>query len=299
MRPKAIVYALFGYQKERQAGCFDFNSYLRGLLLNIRMNRLLFPDWTIILETDRSTFSAYQHLLMRIGIDVELNEEMPLCKSMLWRMKPIFHRNKDMSWKYSHVLCRDLDSPATYREVQAVETWIHHDKAMHAITDSVSHCLELLGGMIGAKPDYFTERVAQSWEDMLALAPNIDYHRKGSDQDFLNRHIYPRFAQHGNDSITQHYFNGIGKSFLSDYNTCLCPPVQGHEPRCKHNVELGLHADLKESNSVCGHIGAAGAYMPTLMNFLRKYKDRFEDLIAIERQYPRELFHWAHDGTFE
>lgn len=295
---KAIVYSLFGYGKERQANCFDFNSYIRGLMINIRMNRLLFPEWNVVLETDSTTYEAFKYLFDNIGITVNVNKPDPLCLAMLWRLKPVFEQEPNQDWKYTHILCRDLDSPPTWRDAQAVEYWIKRDKALHAITDSVSHNLPLLGGMIGVRPAYFTERVGQSWEDMISIGREIDFNRKGSDQTFLNKYIYPAFAKPGSDSITQHYFNGMGNTFLGDFRTCTCPPTAGHEPHCINNVELNLPFEYSESNSVAGHIGAAGAYTGALFKFLHRYKDQFKDLIEVEEEYPT-IFYWVQDKTFE
>jgi hypothetical protein len=295
---KCISYALFGYGKPRQDNCFDFPSYARGFMINVRMARLLFPEWTIVLQTDKQTYEAFKYLFDNIGITVNVNEPAPLCLAMLWRMKPIFEMESHDAWKYTHVICRDVDSPPTWRDAQAVEYWIMKDKAMHAITDSVSHRIPLLGGMIGARPDYFTERVAQTWDEMIALAPKIDFTRKGSDQEFLNKYIYPRFAQPGSDSITQHYFNGMPNTFLSDFRTCSCPPTQGHDSHCKNNTELPLHYDLAASNAVCGHIGAAGFYQGEMFRFLYKHKHLFTDLIEIEEEYPI-VFNWVQDDTFK
>lgn len=230
---KAIVYSLFGYERGRQENCFDFPSYLRGLMINIRMNRLIFPDWKIILETDSATNQAYGKLFSKLPIELEVNEDnTPLTKAMLWRLKPAFHPESYLgnpTWKYTHVLCRDLDSPPTYRERQAVEQWIDNDKTMHAITDSVSHNLPLLGGMIGVNPTTFTERVnAQTWDNLMKQG-NYDFSIKGTDQHFLNDIVYPKVAQHGADSITQHYFNGHSNTFLSDFHTCTCPPPSVRE----------------------------------------------------------------------
>lgn len=289
---KAISYALFGYNKERHADCFDFNSYLRGLNINIRMNRLLFPDWEIILNTDQSTYEGFKNLFDRLPITVKVHEPAPLCKAMLWRMKPIFELNSDNKWKYDYVLCRDLDSPPTYREVQAVSYWMMRDKAMHAITDSVSHDVPLLGGMIGVIPKYFTQRVGNTWEAMLG-DNGIDFSRKGSDQNFLNHYIYPKFATKGQDSITQHYFNGYANTFLSDYHTCTCPPTAGHKSDCPNNTEVSLPYNLADSNSVCGHIGAAGYYETAMFKFLRQYWHEFDDLLVIEKDYSN-IFYWAN-----
>lgn len=296
-RPKAIVYSLFGYGQPRHKDSFDFPSYIRGFMVNVRMNRLLFPGWVVVLETDKDTYSAFKKLFDNIGIEVRVNDPAPLCEAMLWRMKPIFETQGDR-WKYSHVLCRDTDSPPTYREAQAVQYWINRDKAVHAITDSVSHTIPMLGGMIGVRPDYFTERAGQSWEEMMSQAKGIDFTKKGSDQAFLNKYIYPKFAEHGRDSITQHYFNGMPNTFLSDYRTCSCPPTVGHEDHCKNNTPVDIPFEYKESNSVAGHIGAAGFYQTAMFQFLRKHRDKYSDLLKFEKEYPT-TFYWTQDETFK
>lgn len=164
---KCLSYSLFGYGKERADNCFDFHSYLRGLAISIRMNRLIYPDWEVVLNTDRPTYEAFKNLFDKYPIIVHIHEEAPLCKAMLWRMFPVFE-TENGKWKYSHVLCRDLDSPATYREAQAVQFWMNRDKTMHAITDSISHDVALMGGMIGVIPKYFTQKAGNNWEAMIS-----------------------------------------------------------------------------------------------------------------------------------
>lgn len=298
MRKKAIAYSLFGYGKERQADSFDFNSYLRGFMINIRMNRLLFPGFDIILETDQDTAKTYGELFKNVGVIVHVNEPAPLCLAMLWRLKPAFEE-EDGRWKYSHVLCRDTDSPPTYREAQAVEYWIRRDRSLHAITDSVSHNIPLLGGMIGVRPDYFAQRTGcHSWKEMISKSSDVKWERKGSDQTFLNSFVYPKFAQPGSDSITQHYFNGMGNTFLNDYKTCTCPPTHGHDSRCINNIELTIPFEYSESNAVCGHIGSAGHYSTEMFRFLRKHQAHFTDILKEEKKFPIE-FYWTQDGTFD
>lgn len=274
---KAISYSLFGYDRDRAENCFDFNSYLRGLTVNIRLARLIFPDWEIILNTDHNTFKAYANLFEKLPIKVEVHSnDVPLTLAMLWRMIPCFDN------QYSHVLCRDLDSPLTYRERQAVEYWINRDKAAHAITDSVSHDTPMLGGMIGFRPQYFRDKVGvTNWGDMIRLGSGYDWKQKGSDQQFLREKIYPKFAQHGTDSITQHYVLGMPNSFLMDCHNEI------------QDMDLNLPASYRESNDICGHIGAAGWYETALFKFLRKHWDQFNDLLEIEKKYSH-IFYWTN-----
>lgn len=279
---KAISYSLFGYNKARAENCFDFNSYMRGFMMNVRMNRLIYPSWVNVLHTDMPTYQAFLDFFVELkqkGVIIIVCDEAPLCKAMLWRLKPAFEAHL-----YSHVICRDLDSPATYREAQAVSYWMSKDKAMHAITDSVSHNIPLMGGMIGMIPMYFTQRVGvPSWDVMMSMGNDIDFNQKGSDQTFLNRYIYPCFANQGTDSITQHYVLGHGNTWLSDYHNHI------------QDIQIDIPETLKESNAVCGHIGSSGHYSTVMDKFIGKHKHLFVDLIEIEKKHPN-IFLWVNEG---
>ena len=289
---KVISFSLFGYNKGKQENCFDFDSYMRSFMINLRMCRLIYPDWHIILQIDHSTDQHWGTFLKSLPIEVQVNKDAPLTMAMLWRMKPIFETANN-SAKYSHVILRDLDSPVTYREAQAVKVWIDHDKACHAITDSVSHTMPLMGGMIGFIPKYFTDRMnCFTFSDLICKDMGRPWEVKGTDQEFLNQNVYRNFAEHGRDSITQHYFNGIGNTFLSDWHTCPCHPPSGHADNCPNNVKIDLADELKESNSVCGHIGASGYYEGQTFKFLQKHWDKFTDLLAKEKEFS-DIFYWA------
>lgn len=279
---KAISYALFGYNKERERNCFDFVSYLRGMLYSLRMNMLVYPDWQMIVQTDESTYKAYKELFDNLPIKVEVNEPAPLCKAMLWRLKPVFDYNS-----YTHVICRDLDSPPTYREAQAVQDWINGDKAAHAITDSISHTIPMMGGMVGFHTGLWPVRTGwQHWRDIFNNQ-KIDFSVKGSDQTLLNAIVYPKFANPPNESITQHYILGHGNTWLNGYKNYI-PDIE------VDNVSR----DLNESNDCCSHIGQAGWLLPQAFRLWQKYADRFEDVLKVEKQFP-EICYWVNDGTFK
>lgn len=281
---KAISYSLFGYNKERQENCFDFNSYLRSLTISIRMNRIVYPEWTNVLNTDRETYEAFKDLFDGIwDLEVYINEPEPLCKAMLWRLKPIYYMQGEKDWdkpRFTHVLCRDLDSPTTKKEAQCVQYWMNKGSAMHAITDSVSHNIPLMGGMIGIKTDMWTLRMPNTWQALLELGGSIDYKRKGTDQTFLNQVVYPIWASKGSESITQHYLLGMANTFLNDYN---------------NSVPTYLDLDIPdETNDTCGHIGASGYYESAMFKFLRKYWNDYEDLLSLEKQHPN-IFYWVNE----
>ena len=296
---RAISYALFGAEREKPDNCFSFDSYLTGLMLSIRFNRLVYPSWITVLETDQSTFNAYHEIFNALReqdiIKIEVNPDgAKLCEAMLWRLKPAFWENHDGSWMFDHVICRDLDSLSTYRDAQAVQMWVNSDKTMHAITDSVSHDRALLGGMIGVKPKHFTNRMGANSFQGLMNQCKIDLSNKGSDQDFLNRIVYPRVAEKGNDSITQHYFKGHGKTWLSDWHSCECwrdACRVGHKKGCPLDTPLPLDEEMKETNEIAEHMGASGWNQQQTMRLVHKHADKFKDLEEIEKN-NKDIFTW-------
>jgi len=278
---KAISYSLFGYNKERHVNCFDFASYLRGLTINIRMARLLFPSWEVVLHIDDNSYQGFKNLFDKLPIKLVFHpNNEPLCKAMLWRMESVFdYVHPD--WTYTHVICRDLDSPPTFRDAQAVANWIELDTCAHAITDSVSHNIPLLGGMIGFKPSDFSQMVGvNTFEKFLSIDPTFNFNSKGSDQTFLNRFVYPKVAEPGKSSITQHFVLGHGNTFLPNYFNYI------------PDIKLNLDDELKESNSVCGHIGAAGYYEGAMFKFLHAHWDKFNDILDAEKEFPK-IFYWC------
>ena len=279
---KAIAYSLFGYNREREKNSFDFVSYLRGLLLNIRMNRLIYPGWETVLETDKSTYEGFKNLFTQLPIKVNVNEPAPFTKAMLWRLKPVFQYND-----YTHVICRDLDGVSTYREAQCVQEWINSEKCAHAMTDSVSHDVYMMGGMIGFTTKDFTPRTGYNYWHELFEGVNYDFSRKGMDQTLLNHKIYPCYGNRDNPSIIQHYLLGIGQTFLDGYRNQI------------PNIEVdGVSREMEESNGASEHIGMAGWNNVPLFAFLRKHKEKFEDIYTVERSFPN-IAYWVNDGTFK
>lgn len=280
---KAIVYSLFGYGQEKHKDSFDFFTYLTGLSVNVRLCRLVYPDWKIILETDKATYLGFRDYFDAMPIKIEINEPEQLTKAMLWRLKPVFEKNIQGTNIYTHILCRDLDSPVTYREAQAVQYWINRDKALHCITDSDSHNIAMMGGMIGVRPSYFIERTGKgTWDGMMSMG-NYDWTKKGTDQTFMNNELYPKFAQHGNDSVTQHYLSGMPNSFLSDYQNKI------------QDLDIpNVPYEYKCTNDCCFHIGQSGWYDGYTKKIFKKYVDKFEDITRAEKLYPL-IFYWNND----
>lgn len=294
---KAISYALFGYDRNRFANSFDFSSYLRGLHINVRFNRILYPNWINVVNIDEATYNSpyrpiFDWLQSKGFIRISLfpNNE-PLCKAMLRRMQTVFDYSHP-NWTYSHVICRDLDSIATYREAQMVTEWIKEDKAIHCITDSVSHTIPMMGGMVGFRPGYvndllkITNRPELAWDRLVAMAPDIDYHRKGSDQDFLNRIVHPKCSH----NATEHYILGMRHDVLEENGRHYSV-----DPNIKPDGVSDAMRDKLEEKKLAGHVGAAGFYESPTMYFLYHHDPYKKDYEELELMPGFEkIFYWAY-----
>lgn len=280
-KTKCISFALFGYGKQYD-NCFSFESYLRGLSINTRLARLVYPEFEVVLNTDYASYDAFKDYFDAMPVVIKINEPAPLTKAMLWRLKPVFETVPE-GWKYTHVICRDLDSAVSYREAQAVQYWMNKDKAMHCITDSISHNLPAMGGMIGLRPQYAAERLgAHTWDELMSKG-SFNWDVKGTDQTFLCSHVYPKFAQSGNDSVTEHYVLGMPNSFLSDCHREI------------QNIDVeGVSHEFKCTNDCVVHIGQSGWNETPTLKIFKQYADRFTDITEAEKLYSK-IFYWVNE----
>lgn len=292
---KAISYSLFGFDRERFDSCFSFDSYLRGLHINVRFNRILYPGWINVINMDEATYNSKYRPIFdwhvskgNIRVSVFPNKE-PLCIAMLRRVQTVFDYDHP-NWRYTHVICRDLDSIATYREAQMVAQWIQEDKAIHCITDSISHTIPMMGGMVGFRPGYVNDLLKlninpeAAWDKLLSFAPDIDFSRKGSDQDFLNRVIHPKCAHHA----TEHFILGMRHDVLEENGRhyTLDDSIQ------PEGVSIEMKYKLKEKK-LCGHVGSAGFYEQPTMFFLYHhdpYKEEYQELENMKGF--EQIFYW-------
>jgi hypothetical protein len=249
---KLICYSLFNGKKER----FEKLSYIRGFYFNVRMNRLIYPDWNTYLAVDQSTYDQYKLLFDRLNIIINVfGHTPPLCEGMLWRMYPIWSEG------VSHILCRDSDAITTYKEAQYVEAWLKAGKGVHAIHDNQAHG-GLMGGMVAFKTEVIKNHF-HSWEEMIT-GSNLSKH--GSDQDLLNQKIEPKLRK---------------EIYLSDYHYLSSQNFP--------NI-TGIDAKLWESNLTCRHIGSAGVVEMETLRFFKRF-DNDSKWIEIEKLYP-EIFYW-------
>lgn len=276
---KCISLSLFGYKNEHK-DCISFNTFLKFFSINLRAWEFVFNDWDIVLHIDKLSYDShisYFNVVEKIAnLKIKINESSDLCKNMLWRLEPVD--------EYDYTICRDIDSLPTFREKLCVNQWISDGTKAHSINDSVSHNIELMGGMIGFTKNSFSK-------DLLNISYN--FKDKGSDQTFLNQHILPIV----NNSITHHRFLGFEKQ---NENTFSRNFIDTNEI---YKDELKLRAD-----NLCNHIGQSGFHLEKTYNnlidrhyegavpfYLKVVNDKIKfskELYDIEKEF-KNIFYWA------
>lgn len=136
----------------------------------------------------------------------------------------------------------------------------------------------MMGGMIGFRPNYLTERLqVKNWGQLINLG-TFDWNRKGTDQDFLNKFVYPKCS----DSATEHFVKGMRHNL---------PEGDGRHYSIP-DIEIDIDPLYKELNYVCGHIGSAGVYESQLVKFLKEVDPYRNEYKEIEKQFTN-IFWWA------
>lgn len=254
---KIISYALFGSGQTTPENFFELAAYMRGLVWNVRMNKLIYPGWQTHIEIDSQTFSDYDNifhgLVVHYGVSFSVNEYAPLCKAMLWRLKPIFHSGVE------YVICRDADALTTYREAQAVKQFIDSGLDYHTILDNPAH-FGMMGGMAGFKAAVVREKY-QVWD---AIVSHGDTWERGKDQVVLN------------------------KLFNTDECRHKTLAHNGHID----NIDLpGVDPRLWESNLCVRHIGSAGVVELETLRFFKRFDTEIEAFEDILKPYYK-CFYW-------
>jgi hypothetical protein len=267
---KVISYSIFG-----DPDSFEFPFYLRGLYFNARMNKLIYPDWKTWVSIEEDIYDSHRALIDALISNslvqmVHLFEDAPLCESMLWRMCPMFFESSQ--GEITHVICRDADAITTYKEAQAVQEWIDSGLGFHGITDNPAHSLPMMGGMVGFKVDHFKAEFPQ-WTSFEEMIKGQDLSKRGSDQDFMMKKIYP-FAK---PNMMGHFFDGCRENVKITRHTA-------------GNQIPGVDPKLWESNLTCRHIGSPGVVDFETLRFFQRFDKT--DYSEFEKQFP-QIFYWA------
>jgi len=166
---KIISYSLWG----------DDTRYTDGAIRNVELAQRLYKDWVCRFHIGDSTpIKIIETLNSFNNTELILRTEECNWKGMFWRFEDASDPDVDV------MICRDVDSRPTTREVLAVQQWLESDKDFHIMRDHPYHATEILGGMWGVRNPFLKH-----------MKNYIDEYSKGDfwqvDQNFLREKIYP------------------------------------------------------------------------------------------------------------
>lgn len=172
---KIIAYSIF-YPSSQNPKEKEIREWLNDAAINVvKENYIFFPEWISRFYVTPSVDKELIDQLLDLGAEIVHVED--------WgESRNTFHRfvvADDPS--VSRFLVRDLDSPASIRELMAVNDWISSKQPFHVIRDHPSHSIAILAGMWGAVGGYLPNIT-----DLIFKNPTIM-----NDQLFLINHIWP------------------------------------------------------------------------------------------------------------
>ena len=164
----------------------DIPRYNVGLLENIRLRDIIYPDWLIRVYFFNVNAGLLSDLKNTKNLElVEIKNNKGETYGRFCRFFPSADKNVDV------FISRDLDSRLNYREAVAVNQWLEGSERLHAMRDHPHHVTKpIMGGMWGLKGNF----------DIVSLTDDFkDFDRRSCDQDFLKSNIWPIFK---NDCIS-------------------------------------------------------------------------------------------------
>ena len=165
-----ISYSLWG----------DHPMYWVGALENIKQVKEYFPNWICRFYIDKNCNQELIDTIKGENVEVVLVDSKDSFHGMFWRFWASEDPDVDV------FLSRDCDSRFSDREVAAINEWLVSDKDFHIMRDHPYHTVPILGGMWGCRNGIMRKigltKMIESWNQ---------YQRKGIDQDFLGRCVYP------------------------------------------------------------------------------------------------------------
>jgi hypothetical protein len=170
--------------------------YVDGASANVVLARTIYPGWVVRIYAGPDVPSEVLATLRGLGASCRRVPEMRgPWHGLFWR----FYAASDPGVRI--MLSRDLDSRLNWRERAAVDEWLASGEPVHIMRDHPLHSVPILGGMWGVR-DHFLR-------DMIALCDRWRaFHRKGVDQAFLARAVWPRVREHHLAHDELHHFSG-------------------------------------------------------------------------------------------
>lgn len=165
-----VAYSLWG----------DVPMYWIGAVRNIEQVKNYFPGWICRFYIDNSCDEELIKTIKGDNVEVVLVDSKDSFHGMFWRFWASEEEETDV------FLSRDCDSRFSDREVAAIKEWLASNKDFHIMRDHPYHNVPVLGGMWGCRNGLMREiglsKLIEQWGK---------YERKGIDQEFLAKLVYP------------------------------------------------------------------------------------------------------------
>jgi protein O-GlcNAc transferase len=165
-----VAYSLWG----------DAPMYWIGAVRNIEQVKNYFPGWICRFYIDNSCDEELIKTIKGDNVEVILVDSKDSFHGMFWRFWASEEEETDV------FLSRDCDSRFSDREVAAIKEWLSSNNDFHIIRDHPYHSVPILGGMWGCRNGLMREiglsKLIEQWGK---------YERKGIDQEFLAKLVYP------------------------------------------------------------------------------------------------------------
>ena len=158
----------------------DHPMYWKGALENIKLSKDLYPGWICRFYIDKNSNKDLIESIKGDNVEVILVDSKDSFHGMFWSFWASEDKDVDI------FISRDCDSRISEREVLAVNEWLESGEDFHIMRDHPYHTVPILGGMWGSRRGLMSKiklsKLIESWNQ---------YSRKGIDQDFLGRCVYP------------------------------------------------------------------------------------------------------------
>lgn len=249
--------AASGYESPR-AGTSQGIFFYNFIRIIVRAHFAVWKDWTLRIHHDERVkgYDCWPWLerLAECGMIelVPMGESKGLCKSMTWRLAPLFDPTVD------YFICRDVDSLPMHRDRVMVEQFLASGAAVHMLLDSESHS-GYMGGMTGYHAPSVREALrVKSLEELWALDPANDLMIHGSDQRLLNNVLTARL---------------MDRTFVHQRRNDIC------YPRAMKTLPVAPQATTLDQ--VVRHVGAA--FPRELADKVLRENHGYEDVAGHDR----------------
>lgn len=266
---KIISIALFGP---------NYAKYSVNLTAFVRAHHNVFDGYSLRVHIDDFVAKArVGKLLGRYAtaglIDLSLMGSAVLCRSMLWRLAPLFEADADF------VFSRDIDCPPMPRDYAVCEEFIRSVAdgkkcCLATCHDSSSHA-GIMGGLCGFHAPEF--RRVMGWSSLgdiykAAACSTEQWEKHGTDQDVLNRLC----LRPGGPRLFEHRYGGweAGKKTLGKIRPVgryACGGISAVTPDVglsKFKSDVAAKAD-----QLAAHLGAAGFDHLAAVRFWKQHGD--------------------------